>query len=186
MIKILTISSSKIKTSPFTYYKCIQCKAFGSNLRCPPYAPKWNETAKLINKFELFTIVVSRHFFSEDEIGHYLNGYKDLKRVIGLLVRKYSVISKWETHKTMLDILEKTEGIKLGYSAGRCLYCTKKGCNLDSCNNPTKSFPSLEAAGIDVSATLYEISEKFKLSFDFELKKYITGYSGILHNETFS
>jgi len=183
MIKIFNIASSKIRTSPFTYYKCLQCKAFGSNLKCPPYSQIWRDTNDIVKKYKFFTIICSTHPLREDEISLTFNKFGNINRAIAILVRKYSVVAKWEAHKKMLEVHKKIAGEKVAFSSGRCLYCVKKGCNKQHCIKPDISYVSLESAGIDMVRTLEDSPEPLEISFNFVLKKRVNAYAGILHND---
>ncbi len=183
MIKIINIASSKIKTSPFTYYKCIQCKAFGSNLKCPPYSPKWRDTNEIIKKYKFFTIICSFYPLKEDEVVSTFNRFGNINRTIAVLVRKYSVITKWEANKKMLELYKEIGGERIRFSSGRCLYCVRKGRNKQYCIKPKVSYASLESAGIDIVRTLKNCIKLLEISFGFMLKRIVNAYTGILHND---
>jgi predicted metal-binding protein/GNAT superfamily N-acetyltransferase len=119
------INTKSIVTAAWTIFKCkFGCGTYGKNLCCPPFAPSYNETQKIIECYSK-AILFRTHDIS----------------LVTLLAIEVS-------REMFLDDYYKV----IAFGAGGCKKCSE--CNLDHCNFPGKVVPSMEACGIDVFATV--------------------------------
>lgn len=121
----IVIKASSVVTAPWTIYKCrYGCSSYGNNLCCPPNAPSYEETRKILDCYSS-AVLFHTH---------------EMSTITPLAL---------ETVREMfLDDYYKA----IAFGAGSCNKCTK--CSLTRCNFPGQTIPSMEACGIDVFATV--------------------------------
>lgn len=121
----VVIDTQTIVTAAWTIYKCkFGCSSYGKNRCCPPNTPTYKETKEMIDCY-------SR----------------------GILFRTHKIeevtpLAVEVARELFLDGYYKA----IAFGAGDCMKCKK--CNLEHCNFPKETVPSMEACGIDVFATV--------------------------------
>ncbi|MCX6112735.1 MAG: DUF2284 domain-containing protein [Proteobacteria bacterium] len=118
------IDAKTIITAAWVRMKCqFGCDGYGSNLCCPPYTPKPEETRKVIDCYKKAILI------------HNTNKGSITKTIVKL------------EREIFLSGYYKA----LGFGAGPCRLC--KDCSLDNCRHTEKTRPSMESCGIDVYET---------------------------------
>lgn len=119
------IDTDTIITAAWTIYKCqYGCSSYGKNLCCPPYAPSYKQTQEIIKCYSK-AILFRTH---------------NMNLTTSLAVETAGKMFSDDWYKA------------IAFGAGGCKKCSK--CNLEYCNFPSQTVPSMEACGIDVFATV--------------------------------
>lgn len=121
----IVIDPKTVVTAPWTIYKCkFGCGCYGKNRCCPPNAPTYKETRKILDSFSK-AILFRTH---------------EVNTITPLAVEA--------ARELFLDDYYKA----IAFGDGDCQKCAS--CNPERCNFPGKTVPSMEACGIDVFATV--------------------------------
>lgn len=125
VLSVKIIEPQTIETAPWVAFKCqFGCPHYGKNLCCPPHAPTYEQTRKIIDSYQT-ALLFHTH---------------ERQRVTEMAE---------ETAKLMFfDGYYKV----IAFGSGPCTLC--KECTLQGCINPAKARPSMEACGIDVFQTV--------------------------------
>ena len=119
------ITADTIKTGAWVRMKChFGCGNYNKSCCCPPHTPTPRETQEVIDCYDTALLVRCQ------QIGHSTKMVAKLEREI-FLAGYYKA---------------------LAYGAGPCMLCEE--CNIQQCNHPRRSRPSMESCGIDVYATV--------------------------------
>ncbi len=158
--------------------KCLVplCDDYGLNLMCPPYVMSVQEFRKVLAKYTwaiLIQIEVPIKAEMKKEIrkasdvaalyksAQFMDSYK--KSFDPIKLKLHHIINKVEAKASMLGYRFAT-----GFKAGSCKLCPE--CvtrnSKESCRNPFKSRPAMEAVGIDV----FKTAENAGLPFDIPVK----------------
>ncbi len=127
-LKAMVVSPTTVETASWVRNKCqYGCPLYGKCLVCPPFAPSPSETRKTLDEFKKAILFQTTP-----------NCYEDVKKIAVAIEQKLFLANYYKA---------------FGYGAGPCLLCAE--CALDSgCRNSYNARPSMEAAGIDVYATV--------------------------------
>ena len=121
----VAIPVSKIVTAAWPVMKCrYGCPNYGHNRCCPPFSPSWKEMEAILGGYSRAIL------FRTHSIGAGTSLAVDV--AAGLFRRGY--------YKA------------LAFGTGPCRLCAK--CTPESCPQPWKTAPSMEACGVDVFATV--------------------------------
>lgn len=119
-----TIRAEDVVTAPWTIFKCkYGCPTYGKSRCCPPVAPTWKETREILDSFERGIL-----FCSHD---------------VSVITPAAIEVSR----ELFLDGYYKA----IAFGSGECRKCAR--CNLERCNFPGTTLPTMEGCGIDVYAT---------------------------------
>jgi predicted metal-binding protein len=119
------IKADTIKTGAWVRMKChFGCGNYNTSYCCPPHTPTPRETQEVIDCYDTALLVHCQ------QIGHPTKVVTKLEREI-FLAGYYKA---------------------LAYGSGPCELCEE--CNIQQCNHPRRSRPSMESCGIDVYATV--------------------------------
>ena len=121
----ILIDAKSVVTAAWTRYKCkFGCNSYGKNHCCPPNTPTYKETREIIDCFSR-AILFRTH---------------NIEKVTPMAVEV--------ARELFLDGYYKA----IAFGAGDCQKC--KVCNVQHCNFPKETVPSMEACGIDVFETV--------------------------------
>ena len=121
----IKIDAKSIKTAAWTVYRCkFGCDSYGKSHCCPPNCPTYKETQEMIDCYQYGILFRCR----------------EMSIVTPLAV---SV-----ARELFLDDYYKV----IAFGRGPCKKCSE--CNPQHCKFPQQAVPSMEACGIDVSATV--------------------------------
>jgi predicted metal-binding protein len=136
-----------VVAGPWVLWKCqFGCSNYGNSLACPPYIPPPEATVRLINQYN-HAVLIGFHGTTENMLQH----HKQMNKAL---------------YKLEKEAFFKGFVKAVSFAAGTCLFCKKcivqeefmKEIPADIarrfCRHKNKSRPSLEAAGIDVFATV--------------------------------
>ncbi len=119
------IKADTIKTGAWVRMKChFGCGHYNTSFSCPPHTPAPRETQEVIDCYGTALLVHCQ------QIG-------DPTEVVIKLEREIFLAGYYKA---------------LAYGAGPCRICEE--CNVQQCNHPRQSRPSMESCGIDVYATV--------------------------------
>jgi len=120
------ISASEVYTAPWVRLKCqYGCGVYGTRLSCPPYSPTPEQTRSVLDYYKHAILVR----------GSPSSGIRGL---VADLEREIFLAGFYKA---------------LAFGCGPCELC--KTCEIENgCRYPEKARPSMEAAGIDVFATV--------------------------------
>ncbi len=118
------IKAETIKTGAWVRMKChFGCDGYNKSFCCPPHTPTPRETQEVIDCYETALLVHCK---------------RD--------TRPTKVVVKLESEIFLAGYYKA-----LAYGAGPCMLC--KECNIQQCEHPERTRPSMESCGIDVYAT---------------------------------
>jgi len=118
------ICPSEVKTDSWVRWKCqFGCGGYSSSLMCPPYAPKPEETRRVLDEYRTAILFES--------------GHNNTKKLAVQMEREIFLSGFYKA---------------LGLGAGPCRFCPSCAFG-EGCRNPDDARPSMEACGIDVFAT---------------------------------
>lgn len=119
------IHPSEITTAPWTVMKCrYGCPHYGHNRSCPPFAPDYRETQRILDSYRIALIF----------------GVHNMAAGTPLAIKALQKLSALGYYKA------------IGFGTGPCTICTE--CKVAECKRPYDVLPSPEACGIDVIATV--------------------------------
>lgn len=119
------IDVATIVAEPWVAYKCqYGCARYGTSWCCPPKSPDYKQTREILSCYKT-AIIFHTHITTAT-------------REIAAKVEK----------ELFFDGYYKV----LSFTSGPCKICNT--CNSEKCNFPDKTFPSMEACGIDVFQTV--------------------------------
>ena len=120
------IAATSVRTAPWVRLKCrFGCDGYGGTLTCPPYSPTPEETRAAVDCFEKAILIHG------DE-------HTEISRVAAALERELFLAGYYKT---------------FAFGSGPCRAC--RSCDVTQpCKKPAVARPSMEAAGIDVFATV--------------------------------
>jgi predicted metal-binding protein len=128
----MVVDTSKVFTAPWVRLRCqFGCPLYGKGLCCPPYAPTWEETRKVLDSYQRAILL---HFQGTSGIDTLFN----------------EIIVELEK-QIFLDGYYKAFSMGSG-PCRKCKECDPTG----SCRNPMTARPSMEGSGIDVFKTARE------------------------------
>lgn len=144
--KAIAISTADIVFNPRCRLKCIVplCPNYRKNLMCPPFLPPFNEAKEMIQKYRWGILVIVETPVSQE---------KDKIETGSLKV--YKIVSELEK-----AAFNKGYRFAAGFTSDSCKLCDK--CviaekNDTTCRHPLQARPSMQAMGIDVTATLEKV-----------------------------
>lgn len=120
------ISVDTIVTAPWVRLKCqYGCGGYGQRLTCPPHSPTPEQTASVLNDYQVALLVHG-------------DDHTDITRIVARIERQ-----------AFLDGYHKA----FAMGSGPCRLCDE--CNLEEedCRHPSDARPAMEACGIDVFQT---------------------------------
>jgi len=137
------ISSSEIVVDERVPLKCRRCQFYGSNLNCPPYAPRPREMREVVNKYRYGI------FFC-------IQGPPDI--VVGPVEIRMPVALKVAEITSRLEATAFYDGyyLSLGFATGSCkrAFCPNVECVAlkpgQGCPEALKARSSPEGCGVDV------------------------------------
>lgn len=140
------------------------CPAFGKNYSCPPFAPKPNEIKAIIKKFSDFE-VITYEFNLKEHIKKIKKAHPDWQEEKVFNSRLYNSHIYYALRKKLDEISQNEDCLILGN--GSCWLCRSHGgCaakNNLPCRYPNRKIKnSMEAVGINVFKTLYNIGYKLE------------------------
>jgi predicted metal-binding protein len=120
------ISPSEVYTEPWVRLKCqYGCGIYGTRLSCPPYSPTPEQTRSVLDCYSHAFLVRG-------------NRSSNIRELVAELEREIFLAGFYKA---------------LAFGCGPCELCTT--CEIENgCRYPEKARPSMEAAGIDVFATV--------------------------------
>lgn len=150
---------------------CRQCRNFGRQWSCPPFAEDWTDTISGYSHVTLFATKI-------EPIGHNI----PLAEVLGLFRTQRRRIEP-----LLLRLEKDTGGLAFSF-AGECLCCPEGECarvNGERCRHPELVRPSLEAVGFDIGKTTEQLfSLPLKWSADGHAPEYLVLVCGLFHNRS--
>ncbi len=119
------ISPAAIETAPWVMMKCrYGCPRYGHNRSCPPFSPKWDETAVILASYRRAIIF----------------GVHDMGAGTPLALKVSRMMANDGYYKV------------IAFGTGPCTRC--KECTPERCPSPSEVLPSPESCGIDLIATV--------------------------------
>jgi predicted metal-binding protein len=142
--KFVPITPKNVVTAHWVRQKCqFGCVNYGTRLSCPPFSPTPDETRKVLDEYSKAYIVGFDGLLKPDTPG--MESWTEL----GDHIRK--ALFELERHAFLSGYYKA-----LSYDIGTCKKCDK--CAImerqTTCRFPAELRPSMEAAGIDVYATV--------------------------------
>lgn len=151
-VEALYIDSNDIIVDDRVRLKCFVplCRHYG-DLVCPPNVPTPDEFRKYLKLYR-FALLISTEYDNPPKPKSLADSEEISKEI-----RKKSV--------DLSDILLKLEGVSLqkgyrfsaGFTGGSCHYCDSCVKTGGECKTPYKARPSMEAVGVDVVKTLWNV-----------------------------
>lgn len=125
------IKASDIFVAEWVRLKCqYGCDGWGKCLTCPPHSPSPETTRRILSAYEWAILVhVAKHNS---------NDWKSIRQIIPKLER---------------EIFLRGYYAAFGFASGPCYLCEGE-CTMKECKHPEEARPSMEAAGINVYATV--------------------------------
>lgn len=156
------ISTRDIVISDWVRFKCrFGCKGYGKHMSCPPYAPTPAETRRMVREYESgvllkFEGIPGHHDLSSDQIP------EDFHPFFRDLIIWVNGTVQFLEKTAFYDDFYKA----FGFGAYPCIYCEHEHCVAEEhpgvvdeslrrlCRHMDLVRPSMEAAGMDVFATV--------------------------------
>ena len=126
----VVVETSRVVTAPWVRIKCqFGCGGYGESLCCPPRTPTPDEMRKILDSYTSGILLHRRIPKGGKQVERLSETAVDVERAL------------------FLDGYYKAWTLGSG-PCGRC-----KACNMKACVHADRARPSMEACGIDVSAT---------------------------------